>query len=340
MALPSIYRHAGALNGIIPKKPMGLLRRMVPPARIILSAGLIGIYTLARYVSGEVMAGPMYWRIAQDLRQEIECGKLRPGQQLPTELELRERYGTSRNTIRDAVKWLTNRALVETRPGQGTFVVERQDSFVTTLSADAKTGLGGGEGVAAESEVNARGHTVASGTPRVEILRADDTIAGRLDVPTGTQVLSRHQPRYIDDTPWSLQTSFYPMELVTRGALRLIAAEDIAEGTVTYLHEQLGLVQAGYRDTILVRSPDESEAKFFRLPDDGRISVVVILRTGYADSPDGLVPFRVTVSVYPADRNQFIMNSGAVPDELVPSRPRPSPSRPGEFASRSVSGPL
>jgi GntR family transcriptional regulator len=261
-------------------------------------------------------ADPIYRQIAQRLRQDIESGKLRPGQQLPTELELREQYNASRNTIRDAIKWLANRALIETRPGQGTFVVERLDIFVTTLSADTETGLGGGEGAAALSEVQARGRTPGSDTPRVEIQRASDLIAERLRVQPGTLVVSRHQPRYIDQTPWSLQTSFYPMDLVTRGAQRLIVAEDIEEGTVSYLQDKLGIVQVGYRDRFLVRPPDEDEAKFFRLPDDGRISVVVILRTGYADNPMGPFPFRVTVSAFPADRNQFVMNSGTVPDDL------------------------
>ena len=67
------------------------------------------------------MAEPMYRKIAQDLREQIESGLIAPGEQLPTELVLRDRYGASRNTVRDAVKWLMTRGLVETRPGQGTF---------------------------------------------------------------------------------------------------------------------------------------------------------------------------------------------------------------------------
>jgi DNA-binding FadR family transcriptional regulator len=61
------------------------------------------------------MSNPMYRQIAEDLRAQIESGKLRPGQQLRTELELREHYGASRNTVRDAIKWLITLGLVETR---------------------------------------------------------------------------------------------------------------------------------------------------------------------------------------------------------------------------------
>ena len=101
------------------------------------------------------MANPMYRQIAEDLRGQIEAGELASGDRLPTELELRDGFNNaSRNTVRDAIKWLTTLGLVETRPGQGTFVVQKIDPFITTLSGDPKTGFGGGEGTRYASEVS------------------------------------------------------------------------------------------------------------------------------------------------------------------------------------------
>jgi len=122
---------------------------------------------------------PVYRRIAQDLRDKIESGEVAPGSQLPSELELKDRYGASRNTIRDAVRWLIRRGLVETRPGQGTFAARRFEPFVTTLSADPQTGLGGGEGDGALAEVRERGHTPSASPPRIEVLFANSAIAAR-----------------------------------------------------------------------------------------------------------------------------------------------------------------
>src|ERR1700678_917855 len=161
------------------------------------------------------MTEPLYRRIPQGLRQRIQDGQLAQGAQLPTELDLRERYGASRNTIRDAIKWLTTNGLVETRPGQGTFVVVRLDPFITTLSADPETGLGGGEGDAAFAEVRDRGRSPSASVARVEVQAASGNVALRLRVPEGTQVISRRQERFIDGTlgpcrpasirrPWSL----------------------------------------------------------------------------------------------------------------------------------------
>ena len=274
------------------------------------------------------MAQPMYQQIADDLRGQIESGLLPPGARLPTEIQLRERYNASRNTVRDAIKLLTTLSLVETRPGQGTFVVERLDPFFTTLSADAETGLGGGEGKAALSEVKARGLKPDADTPDVGIKRADVSMAEHLGVAEGTQLISRYQPRYINGTPWSLQTSYYPMDLVTKGAHRLLVAEDIPEGTITYLKEQLGLVQVGYQDIIHDRPADDTEVSFFKLPADGRIHVFVITRIGYADNPEYPVPFRVTISVFPADRNRFIINVPSELATLLAKRPLPA-EKPG-----------
>ena len=259
---------------------------------------------------GTAVADPMYRVIAEELRQEIESGELSPGAQLPTEFELRDRFSASRNTVRDAIKALIALGLVVTRPGQGTFVTERIDPFVTTLSSYAESGFGGGEGATYLSEVSEAHRNPFIGEPRVEIQVASGEIASRLRVSEGTQLISRHQRRYIDDKPWSLQTSFYPMDFVLKGATRLLEATNIEEGTVRYLQETLGLKQVGYRDWITVRAPDANELTFFRIPGDGRVPVFEIFRTAFDESGN---PMRVTVSTFPVDRSQFIVNVGEVP---------------------------
>lgn len=256
------------------------------------------------------MANPMYRQIAEDLREQIESGGLRPGQQLRTEIELRDHYGASRNTVRDAIKWLTTLGLVETKPGQGTFVVNKIDPYVTTLTDDPK-GPGVDTGLVRDDDDGTPKRTPSISDPQVEIQKASASVASQLSIDEGTQVISRHQKRYINGTPWSLQTSFYPMDFVLRGASRLIQADDIKKGTVEYLAEALDLQQVGYRDWITVRAPEAAEATFFSLPQDGRVGVFEIFRTAFDQT---LTPMRLTVTVFPTDRNQFIIKVGNVPD--------------------------
>jgi len=269
------------------------------------------------------MADPMYRQIADDLRRQIEAGELQPGEQLRTELELREKYEASRNTVRDAIKWLITRGLVETRPGQGTFVTKVITPFVTTLTGDPAAGESGPY----LREVKDQRRNPDASEPRVEIQRAGGELAAELRLDDGETVVSRHQQFRIDGTPWSLQTSFSPFKLVRDGASRLIEASNIEEGAVAYLRETGGIRQVGYRDTITVRAPDGAEARFFRLADDGRVSVIETRRTAFDEQGR---PIRLTVSAYPADRNQFAVFVGQVPDSARIPGPPPGPPAPAE----------
>ena len=52
-------------------------------------------------------------------------GRFQPGEKLPNELELSESLGVSRTTLRDAIRTLTARGVLEVRRGKGTFVSEQ-----------------------------------------------------------------------------------------------------------------------------------------------------------------------------------------------------------------------
>jgi GntR family transcriptional regulator, transcriptional repressor for pyruvate dehydrogenase complex len=62
--------------------------------------------------------------VVRQIEQLILRGILRPGERLPAERELSERLGVSRPSLRDAISDLSDRGLVETRPGAGVYVGE------------------------------------------------------------------------------------------------------------------------------------------------------------------------------------------------------------------------
>jgi GntR family transcriptional regulator len=250
------------------------------------------------------MPDPLYRQIADRLQRDIEAGGLAAGDQLPSEQEISDAWGASRSTVRDAIRQLTTRGLVEARPGQGTFVRRKITPIVTNLSATHD--LGTGEEAQYYIDVRRQQRTPRSTVPRIEIQPATRLVASELRLAPGSQVVLRHQQRFVDDDPYSLQTSFYAMELVTvRGASRLIEAVDIEEGTVQYLRREFDIEQVGYRDVITVRTPESTEISFFGLPEDGHVAVFENFRTSYDQRGD---PIRLTVTVYPADRNWFVIN--------------------------------
>lgn len=65
---------------------------------------------------------PLWQQIADDLRARIESGQLPPGQLIPSESDLTQRYGASRPTARQALAHLRTAGLVITERGRGTRV--------------------------------------------------------------------------------------------------------------------------------------------------------------------------------------------------------------------------
>ena len=242
------------------------------------------------------MADPMYQRIAEDLRKQIESGKLRPGEQLQTETEMGKRFAASRTTVREAIKRLTTLGLVETKAGLGTFVAKKIEPFVTVLTVYSKAPGGAGvEQFQEKKEPN-------KSSLNVGMEKASAIVGDHLQLSEGSAVVSRRETRAIDEIPWTLQTSYYPAEFVEQGATRLISPDDIGQGTVQYLEATLGRREAGYTDLITVRAPDAYEAKIFELPQDGRVDVFEIFRTAFDQNGR---PMRLTVTVCPTDRNHF-----------------------------------
>lgn len=63
-----------------------------------------------------------YVRVAGQIRERIDNGELRPGEQVPSVHQLSETYGVSRSTARRALDLLKEWGLTEALPGLGTFV--------------------------------------------------------------------------------------------------------------------------------------------------------------------------------------------------------------------------
>jgi GntR family transcriptional regulator len=258
----------------------------------------------------------MYRQIAEDLRRKIESGVFKPGAQLPTEDELMATYKASRNTVRGAVNQLTTPGLVYTLQGKGTFVTEQVNPIVTTLTTDPETGRGGGEGLVYTAEVARSGRRATTRETIVQLLGANAKVADSLGIAEGDSVIIRHEQRFVDDLPWSLQTSYYPMSLAD-SAPRLLTAGSIEGGAVGYLAD-CGIQQAGYRDAIEVRALEQAEADFLQLPVDGPVQVIEIYRVAF---DQGVNRVRLTITIYRADSNRFLINVGNVPavEGLLPA---------------------
>jgi GntR family transcriptional repressor for pyruvate dehydrogenase complex len=90
------------------------------------------------------MAAPLTEAAIQKVRHLIAAGELIPGQRLPPEPELAESLGTSRSTVREAVRALVTARVLDVRRGDGTFVTSlRPELLLAGIGAAADLLQGG-----------------------------------------------------------------------------------------------------------------------------------------------------------------------------------------------------
>jgi GntR family transcriptional repressor for pyruvate dehydrogenase complex len=88
-----------------------------------------------------VQTSRLYEQIVQQIEQSIRKGALKAGDQLPAERELALQFGVSRTAVREAVKTLREKGLVEAYPGRGTFVTsDTSNTIRLTLDRMIKAG--------------------------------------------------------------------------------------------------------------------------------------------------------------------------------------------------------
>ena len=99
-----------------------------------------------------VRTSRLYEQIVQQVEESIHKAALKPGDQLPPERELAQQFGVSRTAVREAVKALREKGLVEAYPGRGTFVTDGT-SHAIRQSLDRMIRIGQPEGSTYLAEV-------------------------------------------------------------------------------------------------------------------------------------------------------------------------------------------
>ena len=96
----------------------------------------------------------LYEQIVQQIEESIVKGDLKAGDQLPAERDLAQRFGVSRTAVREAVKALREKGLVEAYSGRGTFITDGTTQAVRQ-SLDLMVKIGQPEGTTQLAEVRA-----------------------------------------------------------------------------------------------------------------------------------------------------------------------------------------
>jgi len=147
------------------------------------------------------VAGVSLWRrIADDLEQSIARGAFQPGSRLPGEIEIAERFGVNRHTVRRAIAALSERGLVRAERGRGTYIEAQRISYPIRRRTRFSEIVGG-------SGRAAGGRLIAS-----MIEEADAEVARRLKIKPGAPVIRLERIRSADRVPVCASTTWLPAQ--------------------------------------------------------------------------------------------------------------------------------
>lgn len=145
---------------------------------------------------------PLYHQLKTVILRDIESGRWRPGERLPTEDALIARFGVSKITVRQALRDLAQKGYIRREQGRGTFIqgapLEEGPRELTSFTSEMR-----GHGLAASSRVLEQG-----------IVPAPRDIGIKLGVLAGASLFRLRRLRLADGEPMGLQTAYIPLRLV------------------------------------------------------------------------------------------------------------------------------
>lgn len=152
---------------------------------------------------------PIWRAIADALRSDLAEGKYAPGDKLPTEAGLAERFGVNRHTVRHGISALVEEGLIRTRRGSGAFVAATPTDYPI------------GQRVRFHENLIAAGRRPEKRVLQVETRSATTGEAKALQIAAGDPVCVYHGLSLADGQPIAVFESLFPLGRLTNieGAL-------------------------------------------------------------------------------------------------------------------------
>jgi DNA-binding GntR family transcriptional regulator len=224
---------------------------------------------------------PLYHQLAMQIERDIERGDLKPGDWVETEVDLAERLGLGRPTVRQAMQVLVNKGLVVRRRGVGTQVVQtqlRRSVELSSLYDDL-----------ARANRNPGTQLLAR-----RLVKAPDGVSTALGLPAEQRVIYLHRLRTIDNKPLAIMQNWLPADLLGE-ELDLIAETGLYE-----LLRRVGVQIHLARQRIGARSATRAEGRLLEIK--GGSPLLTMERTTY-DTSGRAVEF--ATHCYRADTYSF-----------------------------------
>jgi GntR family transcriptional regulator len=145
---------------------------------------------------------PYYYQLLQLLERAIAAGTIAPGEKIPTEAALCERFDVSRTVVRQALSDLDRTGLVTRVKGKGTFVAEPK---VSEFVAQSLTSL--------HEDLTARGERLETKVLRLEVEPVSPHVAQLLELPESEEIVLLERLRFLRGEPLVITTAHMPYSL-------------------------------------------------------------------------------------------------------------------------------
>ncbi|HEU5102893.1 MAG TPA: GntR family transcriptional regulator [Roseiflexaceae bacterium] len=231
---------------------------------------------------------PLYYQLAELIKEQIRSGELKPGAQLPAERTLSEQHAISRMTARQAISYLTREGTLIARHGLGTFVAEPK------LTHDALHLLGFTE------EIMQRGGKAISQVLEQALALPPLRVASELQLAPGEQVVKIVRLRLSDTMPLLLETTYIPASICPA-----LTDEDLSiQSLYALLERRCGVRLKRARQTLEATVANEYESGLFGVAP----GMAMILLEGVTyDERDR--PTEYFKAIYRGDRFKFTFES-------------------------------
>lgn len=246
-----------------------------------------------------------YQSIASDIQRSIEAGALKPNAKLPTVVELCEAYGVSKITIKRAIDLLTDRGLISSRRGSGTYVKNTTELLEQTglepIDAMDDSGVDSfafsqSDRAAGFTEKHAsRGKKISSVIYDFSIVNPPEDVARHLNIHPEDFTYHHCRVRCLDDEPMVIEYTYMPLDLIPG-----LKRSQLYLSVYDYIQNALGLKISSFHRIFRAVPASAEEAK--RLQTAPGIPMLEIAQVGFLD--DG-TPFEYSVSRYEGTRGEI-----------------------------------
>ncbi|WP_100010400.1 GntR family transcriptional regulator [Lentibacillus sediminis] len=230
---------------------------------------------------------PIYYQLAEEIKQLIRSGELAPGDLLPSEREYAEKYNISRMTVRQAINNLVTEGLIYRQKGRGTFIADRKFeqnlAGLTSFSEDMKK----------------RGLTPSSKLLSFQLIEPDEATLENLSLGANEKVYEIVRIRMASDLPVAVETSYIPWKVA--GDLQ---EADWPDSFYQFIEEKLGLTIAYGDQTIEAVLASDFEISHLNI-EQGSPVLLMQRITHLHDEPK--TPLEYVKSAYRADKYKFRM---------------------------------